>query len=100
MDPVFVAIAFVLGFVARQISLPPLVGFLGAGFVLNGFGFEGGPLLGQLADLGVTLLLFSIGLKLKIGTLLKPEVWAGTSLIGISFVTMVMSMSMVFVATH
>ncbi len=80
MDPVFLAIAFVLGFAARQVGLPPLVGFLTAGFALNGFGFESSPLLGQLADLGVTLLLFSIGLKLKAGTLLKPEVWAGASL--------------------
>ncbi len=80
MDPVFLAIAFVLGFAARQVGLPPLVGFLAAGFTLNGFGFEGGPLLVQFADLGVTLLLFSIGLRLKIETLLKPEVWAGASL--------------------
>ncbi len=80
MDPVFLAIAFVLGFAARQVSLPPMVGFLAAGFTLNGLGFEGGPLLVQFADLGVTLLLFSIGLKLKIETLLKPEVWAGASL--------------------
>ena len=80
MDPVFLAIAFLLGFAARQVSLPPLVGFLAAGFALNGLGFEGGPLLTQFADLGVTLLLFSIGLKLKIETLLKPEVWAGASL--------------------
>ncbi len=80
MDPVFLAVAFVLGFAARQVRLPPLVGFLAAGFALNGLGFESGPLLVQFADLGVTLLLFSIGLKLKIETLLKPEVWAGTSL--------------------
>jgi len=80
MDPVFLAIAFVLGFAARQVGLPPLVGFLAAGFALNGLGFESGPLLVQFADLGVTLLLFSIGLKLKIETLLKPEVWAGASL--------------------
>jgi predicted Kef-type K+ transport protein len=80
MDPVLLAIAFVLGFAARQIGLPPLVGFLAAGFVLKGLGFEGGPALDRFADLGVTLLLFSIGLKLKIETLLKPEVWAGASL--------------------
>ena len=80
MDPVFLAIAFVLGFAARQVGLPPLVGFLAAGFALNGLGFESGPLLVQFAELGVTLLLFSIGLKLKIETLLKPEVWAGASL--------------------
>jgi len=80
MDPVFLAIAFGLGFAVRQFGLPPLAGFLAAGFALNGLGFESGPLLAQFADLGVTLLLFSIGLKLKIETLLKPEVWAGASL--------------------
>ena len=80
MDPVFLAIAFVLGFAGRQVGLPPMVGFLLAGFVLKGLGFEAGPTLGQFADLGVILLLFSIGLKLKIETLLRPEVWAGASL--------------------
>ncbi len=66
MGATFLAIAFVVGFAARQVGLPPLVGFLAAGFTLNGLGFESGPLLVQFADLGVTLLLFSIGLKLKI----------------------------------
>ena len=80
MDPIFLAIAFVLGFAARLVGLPPMVGFLAAGFALNGLGFEGGPTLDQFADLGVTLLLFSIGLKLKIKSLLQPEVWAGASL--------------------
>ncbi len=80
MDPVFLAIAFGLGFAARQFCLPPLVGFLAAGFALKGFGFESGPLMVQFAELGVTLLLFSIGLKLKIETLLQRETWAGASL--------------------
>jgi predicted Kef-type K+ transport protein len=80
MVSVFLAIAFAFGFAARQIGLPPLVGFLAAGFALKGLGFESSPLLAQLADLGIILLLFSIGLKLKIETLLKPEVWAGASL--------------------
>jgi predicted Kef-type K+ transport protein len=76
MDPILIAVAFVLGFAARQAGLPPLVGFLVAGFALGGAGLEGGPMLSRIADLGVTLLLFSIGLKLKVETLLKPEVWA------------------------
>ena len=38
MEPILLAIAFLLGFAARQINLPPLVGFLVAGFVLKGFG--------------------------------------------------------------
>ncbi len=80
MDPVFISIAFVLGFLVRQVGLPPLIGFLAAGFVLHGFGFEGGEGLQLMAELGVTLLLFSIGLKLQIKNLAKPEVWAGSSL--------------------
>ena len=80
MDPILIAVAFVLGFAALQIGLPPLVGFLVAGFALGGAGLEGGPMLSQIADLGIILLLFSIGLKLNIETLLKPEVWAGATL--------------------
>jgi predicted Kef-type K+ transport protein len=80
MTPVFITIAFVLGFLVRQVGLPPLIGFLAAGFALNALGFEGGEGLQVIADLGVTLLLFSIGLKLQLKNLAKPEVWAGASL--------------------
>lgn len=80
MDPLWITIAFFSGFIIRQIGLPPMVGFLVAGFVLNALGVSGGPTLKMVADLGVTLLLFTIGLKLKVESLLKPEVWAGTIL--------------------
>jgi len=79
MDPIWITIAFIFGFAARQLGLPPLVGFLVAGFVLNAMGAQGGELLEGVAEVGVTLLLFSIGLKLRIPTLLKPEVWAVAS---------------------
>jgi hypothetical protein len=32
-----------------------------------------------IANAGVTLLLFTIGLKLKIKSLIRPEVWAGAT---------------------
>jgi len=80
MDPLLISVAFILGYLARQVGLPPMVGFLAAGFVLNALGFEGGETLQTFADLGVTLLLFSIGLKLDLKSLAKPEVWAGASL--------------------
>jgi len=35
MNIVLIATAFVFGFVAKQIGLPPLIGFLVAGFVLS-----------------------------------------------------------------
>ena len=74
MDPISIAIAFFLGFGARQIGLPPLVGFLVAGFLLQPLGVQAGPAIQEIADLGVTLLLFAIGLKLKIKSLIRPEV--------------------------
>ena len=78
--PIMVAMAFVLGVAARLVRLPPLVGFLIAGFVLRGAGFESSVGLQKIADIGVTLLLFTIGLKLQIKTLLKPVVWAGATI--------------------
>ena len=65
MDPLWLTIAFVLGFLLRTIGLPPLVGYLIAGFVLNAMGAQAGEFIHITSDLGVTLLLFTIGLKLK-----------------------------------
>ena len=79
MDPLWILAAFVLGFLAMRVGLPPLVGYLVAGFALNALGAKGGAVIDTIADLGVILLLFSIGLKLKIRNLLKPEIWAGAS---------------------
>ncbi len=80
MDAVLIAIAFFFGLLAQQFRLPPLVGFLIAGFVLQAFGQKGGETLHVIAELGVTLMLFSIGVKLRVRTLARPEIWAGTSL--------------------
>ncbi|THB76234.1 MAG: potassium transporter Kef [Desulfobacteraceae bacterium] len=80
MDPFWILGAFVFGVAASRVSLPPLVGYLLAGFVLNGLNIEGGEILNNIADAGVTLLLFTIGLKLKLKTLIKPEVWAGATI--------------------
>lgn len=76
MDPIWITVAFLFGFGVRQVGLPPLIGFLAAGFVLNGLGMHGGEPLEIISDLGVYLLLFSIGLKLQVKSLLKPEIWA------------------------
>lgn len=80
MDALLLAIAFVFGLVAQQLKLPPLVGFLISGFVLQALGKTGGPLLDSMANIGVTLMLFSIGVKLRLRTLGQPEIWAGTSI--------------------
>ena len=80
MDAVFIAVAFAFGLIAQKLKLPPLVGFLVSGFVLKALGQSGGSALQTMADLGVTLMLFSIGVKLKLRTLARPEIWAGTTL--------------------
>lgn len=79
-DAVWIGVAFILGLTARRIGLPPLVGYLLAGFVLFYFGVGASETLEQLSAIGVTLLLFTIGLKLNIHMLLRPQVWLVASL--------------------
>ena len=58
-------LAFVLGTLAQRLKLPPLVGYLLAGVVVGPFtpGFVADPHLTlQLADIGVILLMFGVGL--------------------------------------
>ncbi len=75
-DVAWLAIAFTLGILARLVRLPPLVGYLAAGFLLKAIGAVEGELLQKMADLGITLLLFTVGLKLNLATLGRPQVWA------------------------
>ena len=67
--------ALLCALVAIGLRMPPLVGFLAAGFLLASLGTPVLPELAIVADLGVALLVFGIGLKLDIRSLLKPEVW-------------------------
>jgi len=76
---IYLVITFGLGGLALAVRLPPLVGFLAAGFVINALDVAEVPQLDVLADLGVTLLLFAIGLKLDVRILLRREVWLTTS---------------------
>jgi predicted Kef-type K+ transport protein len=78
LDPLIIVLALCCGLVARMAGMPALIGYLAAGFLLHETAVEAGPLLHQLAELGVTLLLFTIGLKLAPGDLLKPRVWGTT----------------------
>src|SRR5687768_8297981 len=66
-------LAFVLGFIATRLRLPPLVGYLLAGIAVGpftpGFVADAG-LASQLAEIGVILLMFGVGLHFSIGDLL------------------------------
>ena len=79
-QPLIILVALLCGMLSRAIGLPALIGYLAAGFVLHELGTVPGPWLSGLADLGITLLLFSIGLKLDARKLLEQKVW-GTTLV-------------------
>ena len=75
-DITWILFALIFGLVATFASLPPMVGYLVAGFVLSAMGMQSGNTLNAVAEIGVTILLFSIGLKLNIKDLLRAEIWA------------------------
>jgi predicted Kef-type K+ transport protein len=85
-ETIVLSFAFVFGLAVRQIGLPPLVGFLAAGFAINlvsaplGLPQETGPILDHVAHLGVLLLLFTVGLKLKLRQVAQPQVIGGALL--------------------
>src|SRR6185436_13629267 len=79
MVAVWIGGALLLGLAVSRIGLPPLVGFLASGFVFAALGIEHAPMLEDIARAGVLPLLFAVGLKLRIKTLLRYEVW-GTAL--------------------
>jgi predicted Kef-type K+ transport protein len=80
MEYIYLLIAFVFGFGFRLLSLPPLIGYLIAGFALNAWGIKTNSSLQEIADLGITIMLFTIGLKLNIQDLLKREIWLSSLL--------------------
>ncbi|GAA5317731.1 MAG: cation:proton antiporter [Candidatus Pelagadaptatus aseana] len=77
MDFLWIFVAFIFGLGVRMINLPPMIGYLLAGFVLHYAGVEPDEQLETLANLGITLMLFTIGLKLNVKDLFKPEILGG-----------------------
>ncbi len=86
---IWICFAFALGLAMRMIGLPPLVGYLAAGFGLSILGHETNPILKEVAHAGVLLLLFSVGLKIRLKTLIQSEVLAGSLLHMLVTVTIV-----------
>ncbi|WNO61280.1 cation:proton antiporter [Rheinheimera sp. MMS21-TC3] len=89
LEAVWIGLAFTLGLLVRTIGLPPLIGYLLAGFLISASASglslpaNGTTIIHHVAHLGVLLLLFTVGLKLNIRSLGKPEVF-GSSLLHFS----------------
>src|SRR3970282_551920 len=69
-------LAFIFGALAHRLRMSPLVGYLIAGIVAGPFtpGFVGDPTLApQLAEIGVILLMFGVGLHFSLRDLLDVK---------------------------
>ena len=78
MEFIWIGFAFICGLLTKLVALPPSIGYLAAGFILLFLGYEADSMIHVLADIGITLMLFTIGLKLNVKDLLKAEVWLGS----------------------
>ena len=70
------AVAFVLGALANRLRMSPLVGYLAAGIIVGPFtpGFVADQeLANQLAELGVMLLMFGVGLHFSLKDLMEVK---------------------------
>ncbi len=80
MEPIVVAAAFAAGLLFNRFGYPPLLGYLLAGFCANALGVGSSEALAPLADAGILLLLFTIGLKLNPRDLKPRYVWGSAIL--------------------
>lgn len=76
LESLVIVLAFAFGLGFRKCGYPPLLGYLIAGFVAYPLGLGDRELIDAIADIGITLLLFTIGLKLNLRELKAPQVWA------------------------
>src|SRR5207245_10917730 len=70
--------AFLGGFLATKVRLPPIVGYLAAGIAVGPFtpGLSADPQIApELAEIGVILLMFGVGIHFSL-----PDVWPGPSI--------------------
>ena len=87
-EAIWISFAFGLGLLIKTVHLPPLIGYLAAGFILSAMAAnpsipispEPTAVLDHIAHLGVLLMLFTVGLKLKLKSVISPEVIGGSLL--------------------
>ena len=88
--------AWVLGLITQKLRLSPIVGYLLAGIVIGPYtpGFKGDTTLApQLAELGVILLMFGVGLHFHLGDLLAVRKVAVPGAIGQSLFATVLGVA-------
>ena len=82
-------LAFVLGFIAQRLRLPPMVGYLAAGVVVGPFTpglVADAAMAEQLAEIGIMLMMFGVGLHFSVSDLLAVRRLAIPGAIGQIFI--------------
>jgi CPA2 family monovalent cation:H+ antiporter-2 len=90
-------LAFILGLIAHRLRVQPLVGYLLAGVLVGPYtpGFEADPALAaELAEIGVILLMFGVGLHFSLKDLLSVARIAVPGAIGQIVVATLMGMAL------
>jgi CPA2 family monovalent cation:H+ antiporter-2 len=93
--------AFCLGLIAHRLRLPPLVGYLMAGILIGphtpGFVADAG-IARQMADIGIILIMFGLGLKFSLSGLLafrwRPVVGAAAQMVTVSMLGWTLGMQL------
>ena len=88
MEIIWLATAYGAGLGAKALRLPVLVGFLAAGLILAAFGVTATETLIKIGDLGVIFLLFTVGLHMRVKSLIRPEV------LGVGAIHMMLSIAL------
>ncbi len=76
LEPLVILLAFVAGLAFKRIGYPPLPGYLLAGFIAHSLSLGQPDLITAIADIGILLLLFTIGLKLNLREIASPQISA------------------------
>lgn len=94
MDLIWIVAAFIAGIAAKAMRLPTLVGYLAAGLILALFGVQSNDVIGSIGDLGVVLLLFTVGLHISFRTLVQVQV-VGVGIIHLIISTLIFSVVLI-----
>ena len=95
------AAALVFGLLVKRLGLSPIIGYLIAGVVVGPYtpGISGDPVIAsQLAEIGVILIMFGVGLHFRLKDLLAVKSIAIPAAIGLSFAATVACTVIVVIA--
>lgn len=98
---IILSVAIPIIFLFKKLKMPSIIGFLIAGVVIGPYGLKlisSSEQIEMMAEIGVILLMFTIGLEFSLGKLIKMKklfLYAGTSQVGITIITVAVLFSIV-----